>query len=43
MDKWRDSLRHGLMSRFAGSNIVLTGGVGDIWQNTKNGKLVVVD
>lgn len=43
MDKWRDSLRHGLMTRFADTNIILTGGVDDIWQNTKNGKLVVAD
>lgn len=43
MDKWRDSLHHGLMTRFADSNIILTGGVDDIWQNTENGKLVVAD
>jgi len=43
MDKWRDSLRHGLMTRFADTNIILTGGVDDIWQNTQNGKLVVAD
>ena len=43
IDKWRDSLRHGLMARFADTNIILTGGVDDIWQNTKNGKLVVAD
>ena len=43
MDKWRDSLRHGLMTRFADTNIILTGGVDDIWQNTKNRKLVVAD
>ena len=43
MEKWRDSLRHGLMTRFAATNIILTGGVDDIWQNTQNGKLVVAD
>lgn len=43
MDKWRDSLHHGLITRFPDSNIILTGGVDDIWQNTKNGKLVVAD
>ena len=43
MDKWRDSLHHGLMARFENTNIILTGGVDDIWQNTKNGKLVVTD
>ena len=36
-------IRHGLMTRFADTNIILTGGVDDIWQNTKNRKLVVAD
>lgn len=31
MDKWRDLLRHGLMTRFVDTNIILTGGVDDIW------------
>ena len=43
LDKWRDSLRHGLMTRFTDTNIILTGGVDDIWQNTENDKLVVAD
>jgi hypothetical protein len=43
MDKWRDSLRHGLMSRFEKSNIILAGGVDDIWQDTTDNRLVVVD
>ena len=43
MDKWRDSLHHGLTARFEDTNIILTGGVDDIWQNTKNGKLILVD
>ena len=43
MDKWRDSLHHGLKTRFGNSNIILTGGVDDIWQDTKTGDLIVVD
>ena len=43
MDKWRDALRHGLIHRFKETNIILTGGVDDIWQDTRNGKLIVVD
>ena len=43
MDKWRDSLHHGLIARFADTNIILTGGVDDIWQNIETGKLVVAD
>ena len=31
------------MTRFEDTNIILTGGVDDIWQNTENGKLVVAD
>ena len=41
MDKWRDSLRNGLMTKF--ENIILTGGVDDIWQDTNTKKLIVVD
>lgn len=43
IDKWRDSLHHGLMTRFEDTNIILTGGVDDIWQNTDSGKLVLAD
>jgi hypothetical protein len=43
IDKWRDSLHHGLKVRFKKTNIILQGGVDDIWQNTKDGKLIVVD
>ena len=43
MDKWRDSLHHGLKSRFNETNIILTGGVDDIWQDTITGELIVVD
>jgi hypothetical protein len=43
MDKWRDSLRHGLIKRFKGTNIILTGGVDDIWQDTNTKELIVVD
>ena len=41
MDKWRDSLHHGLMIKF--KNIILTGGIDDIWQNTKTKELIIVD
>ena len=43
LDNWRDSLHHGLKSRFKDTNIILSGGVDDIWQNTDDKKLVVVD
>ena len=41
MDKWRDSLRNGLMINY--ENIILTGGVDDIWQDKNTQELIVVD
>ena len=43
MDRWRDALRGGLMIDYKTSNITLSGGVDDIWQDTKTGKLIIVD
>ncbi|WP_269610992.1 trypsin-like peptidase domain-containing protein [Prochlorococcus marinus] len=44
MDHWRDSLRHGLIHRYKKKkNIILSGGIDDIWQNTITKKLIVVD
>jgi hypothetical protein len=43
MDDWRDSLRKGLMVRYDDSNIILSGGVDDIWFDTKSEELIVVD
>lgn len=42
MDEWRDSFR-GLRHIEEGSNILLTGAVDDIWQDTHTGELIVVD
>jgi len=43
IDKWRDSLRHGLKIQFKDSNIILHGGVDDIWQDKNTEKIIVVD
>ena len=43
MDAWRDSMRRGLMHRFEDTNIILSGGVDDIWQDTNTKELIVVD
>jgi hypothetical protein len=43
MGAWRDSLRRGLMYRFEDSNIILSGGVDDLWQDTNTQELIVVD
>ena len=43
LDKWRDALRHGLMSRYKDTNIILTGGIDDVWEDTNDNSLIVVD
>ena len=43
MDNWRDALHHGLRLRYKNTNIILSGGIDDIWQDTKTKKLIVVD
>jgi hypothetical protein len=43
IDAWRDSLSRGLMHRFEDTNIILHGGVDDIWFNTITKELIVVD
>lgn len=43
MDDWRDSLHKGLMARYKDSDIILSGGVDDIWFNTQTETLIVVD
>jgi hypothetical protein len=43
MDTWRDALRGGIIQKFEDTNIILTGGVDDIWLNTKTQELIVVD
>ena len=43
IDNWRDSLHKGLMLRYKDTNIILTGGVDDIWQHNISKQLIVVD
>ena len=43
MDAWRDALRGGIIQKFEDTNIILTGGVDDIWLDTKTKELIVVD
>lgn len=42
IDEWRDSLRGGITFKVDGSNVVITGGVDDMWVNPK-GEFIVVD
>ena len=43
IDNWRDSLHKGLMLRHKDTNIILTGGVDDIWQHNISKQLIIVD
>lgn len=42
IDEWRDSLRKGIMLPIEGTNVVITGGVDDVWINPL-GELIIVD
>ncbi len=42
IDEWRDSLHHGITFQVDGTNIIVTGGVDDIWV-TPEGELIIVD
>ena len=42
IDEWRDSLRGGITFRLDGTNVVITGGVDDMWINHE-GEYIVVD
>jgi len=43
IDKWRDSLHHGLSYKLEGTNITLSGGIDDVWFNKEDKNLIVVD
>jgi hypothetical protein len=43
IDKWRDALWHGLEYDVPNSNIVLHGGIDDVWQDPASAQLIVVD
>jgi len=43
IDVWRDALRRGVTYQVPGTNIVVTGGVDDVWVDPKTQELVIVD
>lgn len=43
MDAWRDSLRRGIQFSVPDTNIMLTGGVDDVWIDQKTKELMIVD
>lgn len=42
IDEWRDSLRKGITYHFPKTNLLITGGVDDVWVTPK-GELIIVD
>jgi hypothetical protein len=42
MDEWRDALRRGITYPFPDTDLIITGGVDDVWVNPK-GELIIVD
>lgn len=42
IDEWRDSLRAGITFKIDGTNIIVTGGIDDIWVNP-TGEFLIVD
>ena len=43
IENWRNSRHKGLTLRYKNTNIILTGGVDDIWQDTISKKLIIAD
>ena len=43
IDKWRNSLNAGLQVKYKNSNIILTGGLDDVWIDLNTQELIVVD
>lgn len=42
IEEWRDSLRRGITKEIEGTNVVVTGGVDDVWEKP-DGELIIVD
>jgi hypothetical protein len=43
IEEWRDSLRRGITYLVPGTNILVTGGVDDVWVNPRTKELTIVD
>lgn len=43
IDEWRDSLRRGITYAVPETNLVITGGVDDVWEDPATGEIVIVD
>lgn len=42
LEEWRDSLRRGITAPVDGTNVIITGGVDDLWCNPQ-GEIIIVD
>ncbi len=42
MDAWRDAIRRGIQFLYESENLLITGGIDDVWVNSK-GELIIVD
>lgn len=43
IDIWRDSLHGGLQHHIEGTNVIISGGIDDIWHDLSTNELIVVD
>ncbi len=43
MNEWRDALRGGITYHLSGTNIVITGGIDDVWVDNLSGEYIIVD
>ena len=43
LEEWRESLRHGVKREHKKTNLILRGGLDDLWINTDTNQLIVVD
>lgn len=43
MDAWRDSLRKGITYAMPDTNLIITGGVDDVWVDAKTDEITIVD
>jgi CRISPR/Cas system-associated exonuclease Cas4 (RecB family) len=43
IDKWRDALRGGIKHRYKDTNLIIKGGVDDIWFNKATEEIIIVD
>ena len=43
MDKWRDALRGGIKYKYRDTNIIIKGGVDDVWFNVDTEEIIIVD